>query len=34
MILDYDDITSHMIVYVDSETFLPSTVEIDLAGVG
>jgi hypothetical protein len=23
-----------MIIYVDSETFLPSTVEIDLAGVG
>lgn len=32
--IDYDDITSHMIIYVDSETFLPSTVEIDLAGVG
>jgi len=32
--IDYDDITSHVTIYINAETLLPSTVEIDMSLVG
>lgn len=32
--IDYDDITAHVTIYVNADTFLPSTVQIDMPEVG
>ena len=31
---DYEDVTSHVTIYIDADTFLPSTVVIDMPEVG